>query len=187
MEEIIHPPIAEILNYWFSVGTIAVFLLVAFFLGLYFVRKNYVIKLFDVPFAGTRAVMSKGLFVSIFALVVTMYYSEVLFYEACMLCWMARVFIYAQIPLFAVGMYLKDKKVYLYSMAMSGVGFVIALYHHMLQLGYSPYKPCSAAPFAVDCAKPSFVEFGFVTYPLMAVALFAFMMVYAWVSYKHSR
>jgi hypothetical protein len=58
---------------------------------------------------------------------------------------------------------------------LSLIGFAIAVYHHMLQIGYNIYKPCSTAPFAVDCAKPSFIEFGFVTFPLMAVVLFGFL------------
>jgi hypothetical protein len=58
---------------------------------------------------------------------------------------------------------------------LSIVGFAIAVYHHFLQIGFDLMKPCSTAPFAVDCAKPSFIEFGFVTFPFMAVVLFGFL------------
>ena len=64
-----------------------------------------------------------------------------------------------------------------YSAVLSVVGVAIALYHHMLQIGYNLMKPCSSAPFAVDCAKPSFVEFGFVTFPLMSAVLFSILLI----------
>jgi disulfide bond formation protein DsbB len=79
---------------------------------------------------------------------------------------------YPQVFLFAYAWYKKDRNVLPYSLVLSGVGFVIAGYHHMLQIGYDMYKPCSTSPFAVDCAKPTFVEFGFVTFPFMALVLF---------------
>ena len=62
-----------------------------------------------------------------------------------------------------------------YTLLLSVVGLAIALYHHMLQIGFDLMKPCSSAPFAVDCAKPDFMEFGFVTFPLMSAVLFAFL------------
>jgi disulfide bond formation protein DsbB len=79
--------------------------------------------------------------------------------------------------MFGLAWWKKDRNVLPYSFILSVVGFAIAVYHHMLQIGYNIYKPCSTAPFAVDCAKPSFVEFGFVTFPFMAVVLFAFILL----------
>ena len=84
--------------------------------------------------------------------------------------------------MFGYAWYKKDYAVLRYSTVFSVVGFAIALYHHMLQIGYDLMKPCSSAPFAVDCAKPSFVEFGFVTFPLMSAVLFGVMIIVAFIA-----
>jgi disulfide bond formation protein DsbB len=116
-----------------------------------------------------------GFFVSFGGVFLTLFYSEVLHYAPCDLCWFQRVFLYPQAFIFALAWYKKDRSIFPYTLMLSLIGFAIAVYHHMLQIGYNIYKPCSTAPFAVDCAKPSFIEFGFVTFPLMAVVLFGFL------------
>ena len=82
---------------------------------------------------------------------------------------------YPQVFMFAYAWYKKDRAVLPYTLILSLVGFAIALYHHLLQIGFDIMKPCSTAPFAVDCSTPSFIEFGFVTFPFMAVVLFGFL------------
>lgn len=118
-----------------------------------------------------------GFLITLGGTFLTLFYSEVLGYAPCDLCWYQRIFLYPQIFIFAYAWYKKDKNILPYTLILSLVGLVIALYHHMLQVGYDVYKPCSTSPFAVDCAKPSFIEFGFVTFPFMAVVLFGFLSV----------
>jgi disulfide bond formation protein DsbB len=120
-----------------------------------------------------RFALPFGFFVSLFAMIGSLYYSYYLHIAACDLCWLQRIFIYPLVFIFGMAWYKNDRKIFDYVMLLSGVGFVIALYHHYLQLGYDLLKPCSTAPFAVDCATPTFIEYGFVTYPLMGVVTFA--------------
>lgn len=110
-----------------------------------------------------------GFFVTLFATVMSLYYSYYLHIPACDLCWLQRIFIYPLVIIFVVAWYKNDTKIFDYVMGISGVGFVIALYHHYLQMGYNLLAPCSTAPFAVDCSTPTFIEYGFITYPFMAV------------------
>lgn len=123
----------------------------------------------------TSNVLSVSSVVTFLGMFLTLFYSEYLGYAPCDLCWYQRVFLYPQFFMFLYAWIRKDRSVLPYALVLSGVGFCIALYHHFLQIGYDLMKPCSTAPFAVDCAKPSFVEFGFVTFPLMAVVMFAFL------------
>jgi disulfide bond formation protein DsbB len=123
----------------------------------------------------SKYVLPLGFLITLFGMFFTLLYSEVLHYVPCDLCWYQRVFLYPQVFIFAYAWYKKDTAILPYTLILSGVGLMIAVYHHMLQIGYDIYKPCSSAPFAVDCAKPSFIEFGFVTFPFMAVVLFSFL------------
>lgn len=110
-------------------------------------------------------------------MIMSLYYSEVLGIIPCVLCWYQRIFMYSQVFLFGYAWYRKDRNILPYTLLLSIVGFVIAVYHHALQIGYDIYKPCSTSPFAVDCAKPTFIEFGFVTFPFLAIVLFGFVIV----------
>ena len=116
-----------------------------------------------------------GFFTTLAGMFLTLLYSEVFHYVPCDLCWYQRVFLYPQVFIFAYAWYKKDRVILPYTLLLSVLGLVVAVYHHILQLGYNIYKPCSTAPFAVDCAKPSFIEYGFVTFPFMAVVLFGFL------------
>ena len=118
-----------------------------------------------------------GFFVTLGAAFLTLFYSEVLHYVPCDLCWYQRVFLYPQVFMFAYAWWKYDRAALPYVLILSVLGFTVALYHHFLQIGFDLMKPCSSAPFAVDCAKPSFIEFGFVTFPFMAVVLFGFLSV----------
>lgn len=120
-------------------------------------------------------VLPLGFLVTLGGMFLTLFYSEVLHYVPCDLCWYQRVFLYPQVFLFGLAWYKKDKAVLPYALILSLCGLAVATYHHFLQMGYDLLKPCSSAPFAVDCAKPSFIEFGFVTFPFMAVVLFGFL------------
>ena len=116
-----------------------------------------------------------GFFITFGGMFLTLFYEYALHYAPCDLCWYQRIFLYPQVVLFGYAWYKKDRAVLPYALVLSIFGLVIALYHHALQIGFDLMKPCSSAPFAVDCAKPSFIEFGFVTFPFMAVVLFGFL------------
>lgn len=169
-----HTQLAEMLNHYLSLlaiigtGVVTIFALsVAYY--------TYTKKTNSLFSCLSSYIFPVGFFVSLGGAFMTLFYSQYLGYAPCDLCWYQRVFLYPQVFLFAFAWYRKDRAVLPYILLLSGVGFVVAFYHHLLQAGYDIMKPCSTAPFAVDCAKPSFVEFGFVTFPFMAVVLFGFL------------
>lgn len=176
-----HPAYAETLNHYLSFLT----LLGGIFVAIFFVTVVYISYKKDMAKYAKclgNYIFPIGFFVSFGGMSLSLFYSEVMHYAPCDLCWYQRVFLYPQVFLFAYAWYKKDRAVLPYSLLLSLVGFAIGLYHHFLQIGFDLMKPCSSAPFAVDCAKPSFVEFGFVTFPFMAVVLFGFISLLAFVA-----
>jgi disulfide bond formation protein DsbB len=131
-----------------------------------------------------KYVLPLGFLATFGATTLSLFYSEYLLYAPCSLCWYQRIFMYSLMFLFGFAWFRKDKSILPYTLFLSMIGFVIALYHHLLQIGYNVYKPCSTAPFAIDCAKPSFIEYGFVTFPFMAVVLFGFLITITIISQK---
>lgn len=157
-------------NYWFSTITLiglafaAIWAVDLFFAFLWMPAwKKKMYALFE------RYAFPFGFFVSLFAMLGSLYYQFYLHIQPCELCWFGRIFIYPQVFIFGMAWYKNDRRIFDYIMMLSVVGGLISVYHHYLQLGYDLLKPCSTAPFAVDCATPTFIEYGFVTYPLMGV------------------
>jgi len=179
---ILHPELAQFLNHYLSLATlVTLVILFAWAIDILIMRARYG------PYKELRSTYKKiaqyalplGLFASLGGCFLTLFYSEYLGYLPCALCWFQRICLYPMIALFAIAWARKDYTVYRYIMALSGAGLIISLYHQYLQMGYSAIIPCAADAMFVDCAKPSFVEFGFVTFPLMAVALFSTLFLVA--------
>ena len=164
--------ISQFLNHYLSLATIVGIVFAVLLAG--YAAYRYFTKTKCLVLEGVaRYVLPLSFLISFGGMILSLYYSEFLQYIPCDLCWFQRIFMYPQVFMLGHALYKKYKNVLPYSLILSCVGFAIAVYHHMLQIGYNIYKPCSDAPFAVDCAKPSFVEYGFVTFPLMAVLLFS--------------
>jgi disulfide bond formation protein DsbB len=159
------------LNHYLSLASIVGAVVLIFWM-LYLAKEMYGKKISHLTNKVSEYVLPLGFLITTAGMLMSLYYSEFLKIVPCDLCWFQRIFMYPQAFLFAYAWYKKDRNILPYSLVLSGVGFVIAGYHHMLQIGYDMYKPCSTSPFAVDCAKPTFVEFGFVTFPFMALVLF---------------
>lgn len=171
-----HPLYATTLNHYLSVLTIFGLL----FIGVFVFRAIYLIvykKICPIAPFVTSNIFSIAFMLTFIGVGLSLFYSEILKYVPCYLCWFQRIFLYPQLFMIGYAWYKRDTTVFRYTTVLSIIGALIALYHHMLQIGYDLMKPCSDAPFAVDCAKPSFVEFGFVTFPLMSFVLFGFMII----------
>ena len=169
-----HPAYAPILTHYLAVLTI----IGAVFVALFAISLAYLSCKKDMgKYAKCLGdyIFPLGFFITFGGMFLTLFYEYALHYAQSDLCWYQRIFLYPQVFMFAYAWWKKDRAVLPYAFILSGIGFVIALYHHLLQMGYDIMKPCSTAPFAVDCSTPSFIEFGFVTFPFMAVVLFGFL------------
>lgn len=179
---ILHQELANFLNYYLSIGT-----LLGLIIAIAWAVDFFVIRIKYGPYKELRVIYKKiahfalplGFFTSLTGLFLSLFYSEYLGYLPCALCWFQRIVLYPMALIFAIAWYRKDYAVYRYILALSSVGALISLYHEYLQMGYSAIIPCAANAIFVDCAKPSFVEFGFVTFPLMAFVLFAVLFLTA--------
>jgi len=120
--------------------------------------------------------------VSLGASVMTLVYSDVWGIAPCGLCWLQRALLYPMPIVLGIALFARDSGVWKYLVGLSVPGAAIALYQHLLQMGAVGALPCPAAPGAADCAQRIIFEFGFVTFPLMAVAAFALIAALALMS-----
>jgi disulfide bond formation protein DsbB len=167
----------DLLNYWVGVSTLGMQAGALLLLAVYLLRKR-IPDLQEVgEFVGKWGLWL-GFILTLGAMVMSLYYSEVLGFAPCGLCWVMRVFTYSQVVLFAVALWKRDRSVADYSIALSIFGMIVGLYQHYLQMGGTDVLPCPATSnIASDCAQRILFEFGYITFPLVGVSLFAFLII----------
>ncbi len=109
----------------------------------------------------------------------SLYYSEIAQYEPCKYCWYARIFMFPQVLILGIALF-KKENVKQYALALSVLGALLATYHYGIQV-YGLINPafeyaCSAA--GVSCASIEFIEFGYVTIPLMVLTAFLLIIIF---------
>lgn len=109
---------------------------------------------------------------SLVAMLGSLFFSEVLKFPPCVLCWYQRIFMYPIAFILAVGIMRKDKNVSYYVLPLAIAGFLIGIYHNLL---YYKILPESAAPclLGVSCTTKFIEWLGFVTIPLLSTLGFA--------------
>ncbi len=118
----------------------------------------------------------------------TLVYSEMFGFVPCGLCWMQRVFLYPQVFILALAVWYKQHFAAGYGLLLSVLGLSIAAYQHYLQMGGRELVTCPTS--GGDCATRFLFEYGFVTFPLLSVMLFFFLIclyVYILKEYKDTQ
>jgi disulfide bond formation protein DsbB len=104
----------------------------------------------------------------------SLYFSEVLKYPPCVLCWYQRIAVYPLVIFLAVGIARKSRDIAFYVLPLTLLGWLISLYHNLL---YYKVLPESAAPClaGVSCTTRFIEYFGFITIPLLSFLALTFI------------
>jgi len=103
----------------------------------------------------------------------SLYFSEIMRLQPCMLCWWQRIFMYPTAFIMSAAILRKDPKVVFYILPISVPGMIIAFYHTLLQWGWirETVVDCSINS-AVSCTAVQINWLGFMTIPFMSFAAF---------------
>ncbi|WP_286682841.1 disulfide oxidoreductase [Sulfurospirillum sp. MES] len=106
----------------------------------------------------------------------SLFFSEIMLFPPCVLCWYQRICMYPLTLIFIVGIFSNDRTVFRYSLPLVAVGLFFALYHNLLYYGIVPEKlaPCTQG---VSCTSDYIHWFGFIT--IQGLSLFAFSLLAA--------
>ena len=101
----------------------------------------------------------------------SLFFSDVMGFAPCVLCWYQRIFIYPLVLIFGVGLFSFDPGVVKYSLPLAIAGWFVALYHTLLYSGFIPksIQPCSEG---VPCTEKYIEMFGFLSIPLLSLLAF---------------
>ena len=106
---------------------------------------------------------------------ISLFFSSVLEYEPCVLCWYQRICLFPLIFIFAAGLFPAfDKSVIKYALPLTIAGGLTALYHTLLYAGIIPedIQPCSQG---VSCTEKYIELFGFISIPMMSFFAFSIL------------
>ena len=119
-----------------------------------------------------------GFIVSLGAVLGSLFYSEVLGFEPCVLCWWQRVFLYPLPILFGVAIWKKSDSAFSYAVPMTLLAALIATYQSYVFLGGVSLLSCTAIDGA--CSKVYVKEFGYITIPIMSLTASLYILLLAW-------
>lgn len=188
-----------LLNWWVATGVLFLEIITIFHIGLVLIlflgnadmknklretiNKNWNYKMNLLGFQSQEKYLVFVIFLfSLFSSLLTLVYSEYFLQIPCALCWWQRVFMYGIVVISATALWsdrngnklLEIKGIIKYILNFSILGFVFAIYQHAMQMLalYGTHLPCPVS--GEDCSKMTLFEYGHITFPWMAVVLFAF-------------
>jgi disulfide bond formation protein DsbB len=115
--------------------------------------------------------------VAIVATAGSLYFSEVLHYIPCKLCWFQRIFMYPLAILLGIASYRFDVGIRVYVLPLTVIGGSISLYHYLEQKvpGFGNPAICAAG---VPCTTEYINWLGFITIPFLALTAFALITIF---------
>lgn len=121
-----------------------------------------------VPFLQDYGVYG-ALIVSLVATLGSLFYSEVMHFEPCRLCWFQRICMYPIVLISLIGVIKRDEFVTDYILPLSSIGLMIGVYHVLMQNGIvSLSDNCTS----VSCGASYVRYLGFITIPVMSSVAF---------------
>jgi disulfide bond formation protein DsbB len=115
-------------------------------------------------------------FVACVATLGSLFFSEVMLYPPCVLCWYQRICMYPLVLILLVGLFPVSKAVIKFSLPLALVGWLISVYHNLL---YYNILPESAAPcvLGISCTTVQIQWLGFITIPFLSFFAFTSILI----------
>ena len=124
------------------------------------------------------------LVVSSIATLGSLTFSEVLNFNPCILCWYQRIFMYPLVIISGIALLTFDAKAKKYILSLSVIGFLIALYHVLLQF-FPEILKCTDE--VAKCSTKQFATFGYITIPVMSLTAFLILILISFLNSNSSK
>ncbi|MFA7083516.1 MAG: disulfide oxidoreductase [Arcobacteraceae bacterium] len=114
--------------------------------------------------------------ISLIATLGSLFFSEIMNFIPCSLCWYQRIFIYPLVFIFLVNLLYPDDKIYKYSFPLVSIGLIISIYHNLLMFKIIPetLSPCVQG---VPCSVAYINWFGFITIPMLSFVAYLLILI----------
>jgi len=119
------------------------------------------------PSKQTESLLLTVWVIALIALVGSLFYSEIIGYEPCKLCWVQRIFMYPLVVIYGYALVKRNLEIALPGMLLSGIGMLVSTYHYLLQKVPALQEVgdfCEGVPCNVQYVN----YLGFITIPFLA-------------------
>lgn len=157
--------------------------LVLFLILLYFKKKNKLLEQIHEKIAEDG--QNLALVFATAATAGSLFYSQIIGYVPCELCWYQRIFMYPLTLLIAASIYKKQKDFFDYVLPMALIGSVISIYHYGIQ--FLNFSAICGVTNAASCSERSSMYFGYITIPLMALTAFVSVAICMYLKKMHNK
>ncbi|MGA7227656.1 MAG: disulfide oxidoreductase [Acidimicrobiia bacterium] len=100
----------------------------------------------------------------------SLFYSDVIGFEPCRLCWFQRIAMYPMAIILLVGAIRRDRQIKFYALPLALGGLAISVWHYLIQA--LPALEGGGSCGTVPCSARYVEVFGFISIPFMAGAGF---------------
>ena len=106
----------------------------------------------------------------------SLFFSEIMEFIPCSMCWYQRIFMYPLVIIFLVNMLYPDDKIVKYAMPIAFVGWSFSVYHNLLMFEIIPESivPCVQG---VPCSTLYINWLGFITIPFLSLVSYSIILV----------
>ena len=127
---------------------------------------------------------------ALFATIGPLIYTYAYHFLPCTLCWYQRIFMFPLVIILFLILKRKDFRNKIYVYALAGIGTAIAFYHYLIQQLHTRYNiittDCAAVGMSKSCSEYYFIEFGYITIPLMSLTAFILIIFFTYFSHKEN-
>jgi disulfide bond formation protein DsbB len=105
----------------------------------------------------------------------SLFFSEIMQFIPCSMCWYQRIFMYPLVIIFLISLLYPDDNVFKYSIALVLIGFAFAVYHNLLMFEIIPESmvPCVQG---VPCSTKYLGWFGFIDIPFLSLVAYGLIL-----------
>ncbi len=106
----------------------------------------------------------------------SLFFSEIMHFVPCSMCWYQRIFMYPLVLIFLVNLLYPDDKLFKYAISIVTVGLLFAIYHNLLMFDIIPESvvPCVSG---VPCSTVYLNWLGFITIPLLSLVAYLLLFI----------
>lgn len=114
--------------------------------------------------------------VSLIATLGSLFFSEIMNFIPCSLCWYQRIFMYPLVFIFLINLLFPDDKVFKYAFTLGFIGWLISIYHNLLMFKIIPedLSPCVQG---IPCSVDYLNWLGFITIPLLSFFAYTIILI----------
>ena len=121
--------------------------------------------------------------ISCLAMAGSLFFSEVMEFPPCTLCWYQRIAMYPLVLIFIMGLFPLNREVFKFSFPFIFLGWITALWHNLLHFGIikEELSPCREG---VACSTIYIDWLGFITIPLLSLTAFSLLGLILYIFYR---